>query len=330
MLPFRRTRASAPRPADTTAPPAAAAPCANCGDTTPGAYCPSCGQARRLTLVSLNEMLVDFLDDQLSLNSRLPRTVAALLVRPGFLTQEYLRGRIASYIRPLRLYLGASVTFFLLLSVLDSGWLQVGEDPSTSPVPEIPADAPLSPEQRQQIATAQRTATALQAAAPELVGGKSWVDEIELQTSSPALNRLVEEKKAHFRGMTPGEAVRQVGGEFREHVPTMMFLLLPVFALLLKLFYAGRKRLYVEHFVFALHLHAFAFAAFSVMLVARHEMVSLGLGLWVLVYTFLSMRRVYGEPLLRTGVKYVALGWSYSFVLSLAVAVTAVVTVLLV
>lgn len=103
-------------------------PCPNCGDCTSGNFCRNCGQARRVVHVSMGEMVADFMDDQLALNSRLPVTLAFLLVRPGFLTREYLKGRIASYIRPLRLYVGTSVLFFVLFAWLASReqWINVG------------------------------------------------------------------------------------------------------------------------------------------------------------------------------------------------------------
>ena len=40
-----------------------------------------------------------------------------------------------------------------------------------------------------------------------------------------------------------------------------MFVLIPLFALLLKLFYVFRRRLYMEHLIVALHSHAFLFLA---------------------------------------------------------------------
>jgi hypothetical protein len=304
MLGFRKVRL--PDISVVAAPgrPAAGPPCANCGDTTPGKFCPECGQARRTRLISLREMAVDFLDDQLSFNSRLPTTVFCLLLRPGFLTQEYLRGRIARYIRPLRLYLGASVVFFLLISFDGGGLVRLGLEEGTG----VKVDASL--------------------VTP--VPDGSWVDSINVYTASPTLDHLLEQKRAHFRRMSPGEAFREVMTEFREHVPTTMFFLLPVFALLLKLLYRRPGRLYVEHFVFALHLHAFAFAALTVVLLARHPAVAGVMMTWVLLYTFLAMKRVYRQSLFRTGLKYMALGTGYAMVLAFGLTITGVITLLLV
>jgi len=68
-------------------------PCLNCGDTTVGFFCRNCGQRKADVRVSLRRMLMEVMDDQLSLNSTLPRTIGALLFRPGHLTAEYVQGR---------------------------------------------------------------------------------------------------------------------------------------------------------------------------------------------------------------------------------------------
>ncbi|HLL48121.1 MAG TPA: hypothetical protein VK399_15515, partial [Longimicrobiaceae bacterium] len=205
---------------------------------------------------------------------------------------------------PLRLYLGASVVFFLLLSFEGGGLERLGLEEGTG----VKVDASM--------------------VTP--VPDGSWVDSIDVRTASPTLDHLLDQKRAHFRRMSPGEAFKEVMTEFREHVPTTMFFLLPVFALLLKLLYRRPGRLYVEHFVFALHLHAFAFAAFTVVLLARHPAVAAVMVPWVLLYTFLSMKRVYGQSFLRTGSKYMALGTAYALVLSFGLSITAVITLLLV
>src|SRR3954465_1812058 len=93
-------------------------PCLNCGDPTPGNFCRNCGQRKVEVQVSLVRMLMEALDDQFSINSALPRTVGALLARPGRLTREYMSGRIVRYIPPFRLYLVTSVVFFLMLSLV--------------------------------------------------------------------------------------------------------------------------------------------------------------------------------------------------------------------
>lgn len=104
----RRGRAT--RPMDPTR------PCMNCGDPTRGEYCPTCGQRKVDVQVSLRTLFMDVLEDQFILDRRLPRTLGALLFRPGFLTVEHVNGRIVRSIHPFRLYLVSSLLFFLLFS----------------------------------------------------------------------------------------------------------------------------------------------------------------------------------------------------------------------
>ena len=52
-------------------------------------------------------------EDLTHADSRLWRTLAALLFKPGHLTREFLAGRRARYLPPVRLYLVLSVLFFL-------------------------------------------------------------------------------------------------------------------------------------------------------------------------------------------------------------------------
>lgn len=102
-------------------------------------------------------------------------------------------------------------------------------------------------------------------------------------------------------------------------LPTVMFLLLPVFALLLKLIYIRRGWYYTEHLVFALHTHAFAFLIF--LLIAVLSGLSGGAAWvrqisWVLFFTiplyfYAAQKRVYGQGWFRTALKTLILGWLY-------------------
>jgi hypothetical protein len=132
------------------------------------------------------------------------------------------------------------------------------------------------------------------------------------------------------------------GGDFEfasfvRLLPRLMFLLLPVFALLLHALY--RSRLYAEHLIFALHYHAFAFLVLSVdavmQAIARPSLLAVESGAaegmstvailaatvaglaqgWVIVYLVVALRRVYGGGLIRSTVKGLALMTAYMVVL---------------
>lgn len=107
-------------------------------------------------------------------------------------------------------------------------------------------------------------------------------------------------------------------------VPTALFVLMPVFALLLKLFYIGKRRLYLEHLVVALYSHAFLLLALLTVFVlvglerlvpaaARGvlDWVEIGVWIWMPIYLLLMQKRVYGQGWVVTLLKYFTLGTAY-------------------
>ena len=90
---------------DTNSAAANRSACTNCGSTLTAEYCAHCGQSQQDARVSVVTWLREFLSEQFSLTARLPRTLFALLFRPGFLSLEWQQGRRARYIDPTRLYL---------------------------------------------------------------------------------------------------------------------------------------------------------------------------------------------------------------------------------
>jgi hypothetical protein len=107
---------------------------------------------------------------------------------------------------------------------------------------------------------------------------------------------LLGAKVGKFLNLPKEEMVRQMTKGFYSYAPYAMFLLMPVFALWLKLLYLGTGRRYGEHLLFALHTNAFAFAALSLMLLTPDLLwpLEMTLGLWLFAYLPMAMRRVYG------------------------------------
>lgn len=106
-------------------------------------------------------------------------------------------------------------------------------------------------------------------------------------------------------------------------VPSALFVLLPVFALMLKVLYLGSGRSYLEHLVVALYSHAFLLltllASFLLALLPVTEAVTVPLTLllwgWAAVYLLLMQRRVYAEHWGFTVGKYVILAFLYQFLI---------------
>lgn len=278
-------------------------------------------------------MLRDWLEDEFTLSGKLPRTLVLLLARPGYLTREYLHGRIVRYLPPLRLYLSVSVVFFLLLSLSNTA-LKLQPGPDTNVAVVLGSDTLVA--QRAGADTVRRdtSGTEMDSIGAVLRAAEARGDTLRFRTGNRAVDALLRARVRRIRAMPPQQVFREAMAHALEHAPTVMFALLPVFALLLKVLYVRRRRFYVEHFIFALHVHAFAFALFAAMLLLgklpRTGVLRLGLGLWLFVYLFLAMRRVYGQGVWRTLAKYLLLGGSYFVAFTLAASFTFLVGLFLV
>ena len=119
----------------------------------------------------------------------------------------------------------------------------------------------------------------------------------------------------------------------------MMLCCIPLFAFVLKMLYFRQRRFYVEHLVYALHIHTFAYLGVVVIVLLsmaadQWSPVLRGLTIGVLcvaffVQVFLSIRRVYRQGWFFTAFKFLLGGFAYLMILVLAVGATAFVTLLL-
>ena len=95
--------------------------CLNCGEELKGRYCYNCGQDSQEHLDSIWHLIQHFFEDITHYDGKLWKTVRPLLIKPGFLTQEYLKGKRASYLHPVRMFIFLNFIFFFLLLSLPSG-----------------------------------------------------------------------------------------------------------------------------------------------------------------------------------------------------------------
>ncbi|HLL53821.1 MAG TPA: DUF3667 domain-containing protein, partial [Myxococcaceae bacterium] len=281
----------APAPAPSTPPEPAR--CANCDAVVSEQFCARCGQKVGSTHVSLGHLLHEFVDDYFHLDSKLARTVLHLF-RPGHLTREFLAGRRMRYVGPFKLYLTASVLFFFFWSLspsskeavkLDateqtekaekapsgasiSGKLTLdGAEPAPAVEPTIlqvrealaKEGVALTPEAEKALEEVEKHAKSEAPTTASSKTGKQSNLEMKIGDGAPPWLKSFGEHATSFFNQNPGSARARLNDAFANHVPKALFFLLPVFALLLKALYRKSERFYPEHFVFALHFHAFTF-----------------------------------------------------------------------
>ena len=248
---------------------AAPSHCHNCGATTTGNFCADCGQETTLHVASAREFLHEFIGHYVALEGKLWKSLALLLFRPGKLTTEYIAGRRARYVQPLRLYLTFSILFFAGLKLATNDLIK----------PE-PANRP--------VAAAQQDPSA---------------DTVRLSTKLGAINPAWADKVTRIAALPQEQALAVLKTTFFSYVPYAMFCLMPVFALYLKLLSLRSGRRYGEHMLFALHTNAFAFIVLSAIQLLPWSWVNVVLLAWLLAYLPVAMQRVYG------GAAVEAMGW---------------------
>jgi len=193
-------------------------PCLNCGNKITGRFCAACGQPTTDTDQSLKGLLGDFFNQGLSLDSTIWQTLRNLVLKPGHLTAEYLNGRRATYFSPIRLYLLMSLLYFTFNTM--PGNLVVNSEDESS-------------------ATTDSTVVLTGADALEELLSDEGSFSVEVDSTSSFLAKLLPDEEVLERiQKNPNKFV----GNLVENIPHAMFVMVPIFGLLLWLFYFRRHR----------------------------------------------------------------------------------------
>lgn len=258
--------------------------CRNCEASVDGEYCKSCGQREGRGDLHFADAAGDILGDIFTLDSRVWRTLFPLFFKPGFLSAEFNAGRRARYMPPFRLYLVVSFLMFLGMS-FDAGesyrLSTSGElDDAAEIVDDSPADAQSgsgNPRDNPQDLPPEEFSL-------DIVGdGPPWMLDLERRLEANA-RRVSQE---------PGDYMQ----ELLEYLPRVMFVMLPIFALLLKLAYLFSPYHYLQHLVFAVHYHTFVYLLYLVSIGVERiaPAADAPQALLLLVYLPLALRRTYAS-----------------------------------
>ena len=270
--------------------------CRNCGSVAPEQFCPRCGQETNEHLPTAREFAHEFILHYFAAEGRLWRTLGALVLHPGRLTVEYIRGRKRAYVLPLRLYLTTSVVFFLVLKLVASPTTQqvttafersLNDGHTTFTIVDIGFAKVIRKPDGSIICNLPKWAC-------------KRIDERVIKPKGELEHRLANLTTALFGRLS-----------------TALFVLLPLFAFYLKLAYF--KRGYGEHFLFALNVHSFWFLVLLVMLLPLPGWLQLALLAYMFLYGILALHAVYASSWFKTTLKGIAVGSAY--VVSLGIAV---------
>ena len=218
-------------------------PCQNCGAVVIDRFCGTCGQLAASFHRPFWALIGETISDTLSLDGRLVRTLPTLLFRPGILTKAYTSGKRARYVPPFRLFLLASVVFYLSLFTVvgKNGWitgLALGDD-----------------------ANGELIITQGDGVAETLVDGDGIVDREAAMRVLAADDDIGENSEVIVdRVATVFENKEAFQAELEKWAPRLSVLLVPMTIFMLTLLHFWRRKLYVyDHAVHALHLHSWMY-----------------------------------------------------------------------
>src|SRR5437762_7075916 len=341
--------------------------CENCGAPLRGHWCAQCGQPAIDYRRSFRHVIADLLDEFLNWDSKFFATIGLLLVRPWKLTNEFLAGHRVRYVHPLRLYLLASILFFFAVNYGAKGLHFEPGKLSPKDRAELEADLKkqdLPPAARDELEALLRESPAVAQPSSALVSPPPSAPSPTPNASSPPPTPRTDKQMKNYgkigerpfvvfdsgdKSSTPfehwiearakekmGEHGTKMGlfiATLFSNLPYMMLCCIPLFAFVLKILYIRRHIFYIDHLIYALHIHTFAYTGIMLIVLATIGLNRFASGpiagwmiafLWIGFVTqiFLSIRYVYRQGWFISIFKFLFGGFVYLIVLVLALAVT--------
>ena len=328
--------------------------CKNCETQFTGHYCPECGQAVKDYDKPFSFIFYNFLGDFFAFDTRFFRTLAALVAKPGFLTNEYFDGRRVRYAPPFRIYIFVSFILFLLLqnytnrgltTVLDSDLKNA--DMKLDSTSLVLADSIINSVNAELHQNQKATADSLlrlHGIADTAENSEDLKFKINLETFrntkdlrkllnmyAVSLEKDLETEPDHRQRAKLREYIRlcrspeTAVAKILKNISWAFFLLLPIFAVLLKLVYIRRKHNYIRHLVFSIHIHSFIFIVMT-LVVAMYIAIDIKLnGVTTLfifsvpVYIIIAVKRFYRQSAGKVILKFFAVSFLYNIVFFIVV-----------
>ncbi|RXK58423.1 DUF3667 domain-containing protein [Lacibacter luteus] len=347
--------------------------CLNCNARVFGRYCHVCGQENIEPKESAFGLITHFFNDITHFEGKFITSLRYILFRPGFLAKEYERGRRASYMNPVRMYVFTSafffIVFFSLFKVPDEdvamSYNKLEERLKNSNANfnvnfvtgNITVDKVVVGNIKQMEKVNDRLIDSIaNAAAKKDTASTAVADSTEesgstlfnfgkryttvgqydsVQQTLPAaerdgwlgtqLNRKVIYVNNKY-SKSPGLAYARIFDVFLHKLPTILFISLPLFALILSLLYIRRRQYnYVNHAIFSIYYYIFCFLTLLIYFGTDKlsELTHWRIFSWLEIILFLSfyvylykaMRHYYLQGRAKTILKYMFLNFVFLFVI---------------
>lgn len=268
--------------------------CLNCGTIVAGKFCQQCGQENIEVKESFIQIVYHFIEDITHFDGKLIKTLQYLITKPGFLTKEYVTGKRASYIHPIRMYLFISAIFFLFIFSGEQKIVDV-DTKQTNSSKIVFGDSTYG------------TIAAYDSAQSKLPKQKKdkWL------TSKLIKQQILINNKY---GNDQNKILDAVLENFKHNFSKILYLSLPIFAFFLWVLYKSNKSYYfADHMIFSIHLYCAYFIIIFIFtlleIIVKFFTPSTGILDFIyfvslLFYFYKAVRNYYGQSRKKTLLKF--------------------------
>lgn len=333
--------------------------CLNCGTTVLGRFCQVCGQENIEPKESLWALISHFFNDITHFDGKFFQSIRNLFFRPGFLPEEYMKGRRASHLNPVRMYIFTSALFFVLfftffyssdgseniiinntnidgktfaeINAMDSATFAdfttaINKSEGRKALPMTRHEFEGFRDTLMQSATGLHFTSKTYKSRKQYdsllkagVKKHNWIQRQFIYKEIELNEKFHNNKK---------EIIAALVSKLLHSIPQMLFISLPVIALILKLIYYRRKQyMYVNHAIFSIYLYIFFFlsilALFTINAIQNRfhtgflNILLFIVGLGMFVYEYAALKYFYKQGRLKTFLKFVLFNFSFFLTLGL-------------
>ena len=322
--------------------------CQNCGHYVEEHYCTHCGQENVETRQPFHFLFTHFIEDFVHYDGSFWQTIKKLFLKPGVLTKEYLSGKRNSSVNPVKMYIFVSFVTFFIISIFPSHKTEYNDTPNehvsienTEKIQKA-LNATIDTLQNKVGATAEQGAkikseleknkniNSLDDLKPETIEMMQSKVKNNVPILSPFIEKYQELRKRKVSDEQLGEAITE---KSLHVIPKVLFVYMPLFAFFLWIFYNKKKWWYFDHGIFTLHYFTVILLSILVYFLLNKlsdyidsnavsaiiALINTLIVLYLIVYFFLALKKLYNQGFIITTIKGVILLGINTFIFSIIV-----------
>jgi hypothetical protein len=281
--------------------------CLNCGTEVTEVYCPKCGQPNRSPVLTIKDLVGDFIHMFTHFDGKFFETTRLLITRPGYLSKAYLEGKRAKYLPPVQMYVFTSAIYFFIFYAFFVKMPDKSEFVKGNKEAEKPLQLNISFSDDTTLAKFN-----------DVEAYHKYQDSLPPVKKDGWIKSYLNEQTIKIKELLQKDQSGTIYGfidHFLHSFPKMLIISLPFMALIMQLMYFRRKEIsFVGHLVFVIHLYVFSFLASALNMILKSigdienlgfvHWIAMAALIWMLYYGYKAMRNFYGGRRKATILRY--------------------------